>query len=137
MVQAQLSGTFDGVVVFPLLRGAVAAWREEAMQHGEEDGSLDGKLETAAVQQIVQDLADRTSLPQTLEDQGRADPSASSGDGLTASLSAEDGELFRESSEGLDESVQFTASQKFIEAPEAEQDALFDLAVDPFVIDDE
>src|ERR1019366_259718 len=48
LVQAQLADAFDGVVVLPLLGGTVTAGREEAMQHGEEDGPLDGELEASA-----------------------------------------------------------------------------------------
>src|ERR1039458_4504429 len=53
--------------------GTVAAGREEAMQHGEEDGPLDRELEATAMQQGHQDLVDRAGLPESLEDQiGRA-----------------------------------------------------------------
>ena len=137
MVQAQLVDPVDGVVLFPLLGGTVAAGSDEAMQHGEEDGPLDGKLEAAVFQQSGQDLADRAGLPQALEDQGRADPSAVSDDALAASMSAENCKLFGEPPERLDESVKFAACQKFIKAPEAEQDALFHLAVDAHIVDDQ
>src|SRR5450631_1821154 len=102
MVQAQLVDPVDGVVLFPLLGGTVAAGCEEAMQHGEEDGPLDGKLEAAVFQQSGQDLADRAGLPETLEDQARADVSAVSDDALAASMSAENCELFGEPPERLD-----------------------------------
>src|SRR5450759_1990651 len=137
MVQTQLAEAFDGVVVFPLLGGTVAARREEAMQHGEEDGPLDGKLEAAALQPSGQGLADRAGFPQTLEDHCRTDPGASSGDALTASMSAENRQLFREPPERLDERIEFAGSQKFIETTEAEQDALLNLAVDAHIIDDQ
>ena len=48
LVQAQIAGAFDGVVILPLLGGTVATGCEEAMQHGEEDGPLDGELEASA-----------------------------------------------------------------------------------------
>src|SRR5450755_3191024 len=128
MVQTQLADAFDGVVVFPLLGGAVAARREKPMQHGEKDGALDGKLETAVLQQSSQRRADGAGLPESLEDQRRTDPGAASGDALAASMSAENGEFLREPSQGLDERV---------ELAEAKQNALFDLAVDPLVIHDE
>ena len=137
MVQAQLLDALDRVVVFPLPGGAVAAGSEEAMQYGEEDGPLDGKLEAAVFEQSGQNLADRARLPQALEDQGWADSGASSGDGLAASMSAQDRKLFGEPSERLDESVECAGSQKFIETSEAEQDTLLDLAVDAHVIDDQ
>ena len=137
MVQAQLAGAFYGVAVLPPLGSAVAAGREEAMQHGEKDGPLNGKLEAAVFQQSGQDLADGAGFPKTLEDRGRADPGASSGDGLATGMSAEDRKFFGEGSERLDESVEFASSQKFIETPEAEQDALFHLAAVAHIIDDQ
>src|SRR5450755_4611685 len=82
MVQTQLADAFDGVVVFPLLGGAVAARREEPMQHAEKDGSFDGKLKTAVLQQSSQHRADRAGLPESLEDQRRTDPGAARGDAL-------------------------------------------------------
>src|SRR5664279_941126 len=48
VVQVQTADAFDGVVVLPLLGGTVAAGREEAMQHGQEDGPLDGEFQTPA-----------------------------------------------------------------------------------------
>src|SRR5450631_377930 len=137
MVQTQLADAFDGIVVFPLLGGAVAARREKPMQHGEKDGALDGKLKTAVLQQSSQHRADRAGLPESLEDQRRTDPGAARGDALAASMSAENGEFLRKSSQGLDERVEPAVGEKFIEAAEAKQNALFDLAVDPLVIHDE
>jgi hypothetical protein len=52
-------------------------------------------------------------------------------------MSTKNRQLFREPPERLDERIEFAASQKFIETPEAEQDALLDLAVDALIIDDQ
>jgi hypothetical protein len=57
VVQVQIADAFDGVVVLPLLGGTVAAGREEAMQHGEEDGPLDGELEAPALSRAVRTLS--------------------------------------------------------------------------------
>ena len=94
MVQVQIADTLDGVVVLPLLGGTVTAGREEAMQHGEEDGPLDGKLEAPVCEQGRQDFVDRAGLPESLEDQGWPNPGAASGDAVAPRLGAEDGELF-------------------------------------------
>jgi len=94
MLQVQTADAGDGVIVLPLLGSAVAAGREEAMQHGEEDGPLDGKLEAAAFQQGRQDLVDRAVLPESLEDQSRPDPGAAGGDALAPCMGAEDGKFF-------------------------------------------
>jgi hypothetical protein len=52
-------------------------------------------------------------------------------------MSAENRQLFGEPPERLDERIEFAGSQKFIETPEAEQDALLNLAAHPLVIHDE
>ena len=126
-----------GIVVLPLLGGTVAAGREEAMQHGEEDGPLDGKLDASAFEQGRQNLVDRAGLPASLEDQGRPDPGAAGGDAIAPCMGAEDGEFFREPSQRLDQRVEPATGQQLIEAAETKQDALLDLAVHPLVIHDE
>ena len=136
-MQLQIANAVDGVVVLPLLGGAVTARREEAMQHGEEDGPLDGKLEAPAFEQGGKDFVDRAGLPESLEDQGRPDPGAARGDAVAACMGAEDGEFFGESSQRLDQRVEPAAGQQLIKAAETKQDALLDLAVHPLVIHDE
>jgi hypothetical protein len=137
VVQVQTTDAFDGVVVLPLLGGTVAAGRQEAMQHGEEDGPLDRKLEAPAFEQGGQDFVDRAGLPESLEDQGRPDPGAARGDAVTACMGAEDGEFFGEPSQRPDQRVEPAAGQQLIEATETKQDVLLDLAVHPLVIHDE
>src|ERR1035441_1622816 len=137
LVRAQIADALDGVVVLPLLGGTVAAGREEAMQDGEEDGPLDRELEATAMQQGHQDFVDRAGLPESLEDQGRPDPGAARGNAVAASMGAEDGEFFGESSQRLDQGVELAAGQQLIEAAETKQDVLLDLAAHPLVIHDE
>ena len=67
-MQVQIGDAIDGVVVLPLLGGAVAAGCEEAMQHGKENGALYGKFEAPVLEQSGQDVVDRAGLPETLED---------------------------------------------------------------------
>jgi hypothetical protein len=93
VMQVQTADAFDAQVILPLLGGTVAAGREEAMQHGEEDGPLDGKLEAPVLEQGGQDFVDRAGLPESLEDQARPDPGATRGDAIAACLGAENGEL--------------------------------------------
>jgi hypothetical protein len=107
------------------------------MQHGEEDGPLDRKLEAPAFEQGRQDFVDQAGLPESLEDQRRPDPGAASGDAVAACMGAEDGELLGEPSQRLEKGVEPAAGQQLIEAAKAKQDALLDLAVDPLVIHDE
>ena len=68
MVQIQIVNAFDGVVVLPLFCGAVAAGREQAMEYGKKDGSLDGEFEASTFEQGRQDCVDRAGLPESLED---------------------------------------------------------------------
>jgi hypothetical protein len=109
VVQVQIGDALDGIVVLPLLGGTVAAGREETMQHGEEDGALDGKLKVPVLKQGGKDLVDRACLPESLEDQGGADPGAARGDAVAACLGAEDGEFLGEPSQRLDEGVEAAA----------------------------
>jgi len=75
-------------------------------------------------------------LPEPLKDQGRTDPGGASGDALAAGVGSENGELIRKPSERLEEGIELAAGQKLIEAAEPMQNSLFDLAVDPLVVDD-
>ena len=136
-MQVQIADACDGVVFLPLLGGTVAAGCEEAMQHGKEDGPLDGKLEAPAFEQGRQDFVDRAGLPESLEDQGWPDLGTASGDAVAPCMGAKDGEFFGEPSQRLDQGVEPTAGQQLIEAAKTKQDALLDLAVDPLVIHDE
>ena len=52
-------------------------------------------------------------------------------------MSAENRQLFGEPPERLDEAIELATRQKFIQATEAKQDALLDLAGDPHVVDDQ
>lgn len=58
MLQAQVAGAGNGVVFLPFFGGAVPAWSEQAIQHREENGTLDGKLKPVVFQQSGQNLID-------------------------------------------------------------------------------
>ena len=94
MVQTQPTDTLHGIIALPLFGGAIAAGSEQAVQHGEEDRPLDGKLEAAVPQQGHHHFVDRAGLPESLQDQGRTDPGAASCDALASCVSAENGEFF-------------------------------------------
>jgi hypothetical protein len=137
LVQVQTADTFDGIVVLPFLGGTVATGREEAMEHGEEDGPLDGEFEASVREQGGQDFVYRVGLPKPLEDEGRSDSGTVSDDAVAMRMGAEDGEFLREPAQGLNQRVQLAVGQEFVKATETVQDALLHLAVDPHVIDDE
>ena len=86
---------------------------------------------------VVRTLSIEQTCQSRLEDQGRPDPGAASGDAVTPRVGAEDGELFGKPTERLNQRVEPAAGQQLIEATETKHDALLDLAVHPLVIHDE
>src|ERR1019366_1000979 len=137
VVQVQLAGSFDGVIVFPLFGGSVAAGGEESMQHGEGDWAFDGELKAPPLEQSSKDGINRAGLPEAREEQGRSDPRAVSGDAVAARMGAEDGEFLGEAPEGLDQGVELAAGEELVEAAHPVENALLNFAVDPDVIDDQ
>ena len=123
VVQVQIADTPDGVVVFPLLGGTIAAGGEEPMQRGKEDGRLDGKLEAPVCQQGRQDLVDCAVLPESLENHVRPDPGAVSGDAVAPRTGAEDGQFFGEPPKRLDQRVKLAAGQQLIQPAETKHDS--------------
>ena len=64
----------DGVPLFPVQHaGAIAAGDEQAVQDRQEENPLQGKFETPAGQQSLDDLRDLQLVPQPPEDQRRTD----------------------------------------------------------------
>ena len=55
VMQLQPRDAVDAVVLTPLLAGTVRAGHHQPVQHGQEDGTLDGKREAASGEQFVQD----------------------------------------------------------------------------------
>ena len=55
VMELQPRDAVDAVVVAPLLAGAVGAGHHQPMQDGQEDGALDGKLEAAIGEQLLED----------------------------------------------------------------------------------
>jgi hypothetical protein len=72
-MKLKIFASLDLVVLFPLIGSAIAAWGEESVQDGQEDGSLDGEFEAASLQELLDDVLATGLLPESLEDQGRAD----------------------------------------------------------------
>jgi hypothetical protein len=69
----------------PLVGSPVAAGGEQAVQDGQEDRPLDVALETASLQELLEDVLAPGLLPETLEDEGGSE--ASGGEGRELSLS--------------------------------------------------
>jgi hypothetical protein len=66
-MKVQIVDAVDAIVFAPLLAGAVGTRHHQPMQDGEEDGALDGKLELAVGEQVVQNFAALGIAPQPLE----------------------------------------------------------------------
>src|SRR4051794_1870086 len=63
----------DVIVAQPLLTGPVRAGDHDPVQHGGEDSALDRKLEAPPGEEILEDRAAASLLPQPPEQQRRAD----------------------------------------------------------------
>jgi hypothetical protein len=66
-MELQAIDALNAVVDAPLVAGAIRAGEHQPVQDGEEDGALDGKLETAIGKQLLQHLATFRVAPQALE----------------------------------------------------------------------
>jgi hypothetical protein len=77
VVQGQAVHIRDGVVLDPLVAGAVGAGDQEPVQHGGEHGALDVELEATAAQEFLEHGPTAGLLPQPAEQQGTADALAS------------------------------------------------------------
>src|SRR5450432_154096 len=137
MMELQFTGAWNVVVFSPFFSSPIAAGSDEAVHDRKEDGSLNRKLKVTPQQQGVEHLVYRAGLPEPLKDQRRADPGRTSGDAMAAGMGTENGELLREPPQRQQERIELTVGEQFIEAAKPMQDSLFDLAVDPLVVDDQ
>jgi hypothetical protein len=124
------------VVRPPLVGGPVAAGGEQAVQDGQEDGSLDVELEAASLQELLDDPLTSRLLPEPLEDQSGSD--AAGGDGRELSLGVR-----REEEDGLGEAgprdqqgIELAGLLEVIEPPQGGEDPLAGPSVLPAVLDD-
>jgi hypothetical protein len=137
MVKPQQLDSTDGIVALPLFGGAIAARVEQAVKDTEKDGAFDRELEASPGQSSVQNVVDGTGFPEPLTDQSGTDFSTAGGDAVAVEMGAEDGELFREPSERDNEGIELAAGNELIQAAEAMEDVLLDLAIDPAILHDE
>ena len=68
LVQFDVVGLVDEVIVLPALGGAIAAGSTEAMEHGKEQRPFDGKIEVALAEQRGQGSLATGLAPETFED---------------------------------------------------------------------
>jgi len=136
VVQLQGVASLDLVVVLPRLGGPVTAGCEEAMEHGEEDGPLHVELEAATAQEPLDDLLASGLLPESLEDQGRADASSGDGGDLPPGMSREQQDGLGEPSPRGQQGIELAALPEMIESPQGGDDPLSGASVLPAVLDD-
>ncbi len=129
VMELQAIDTRDAVVAAPLVTGAVGAGDHQPMQHGEEDGSLDGKLETAIRKQFLHDLAAPCVAPQALEQQWRADALAGERRRAARIDEGQDHRALGEARGRSRQAVKVTATFNVFLAPEIADDALLGPAI--------
>jgi len=100
VVQLQLLGAVDLVVLLPAVRGAVAAGGAEAVQDGEEDGAFDGEPEVAVGEQLAQDVVAADLVPEALEDKWWSDTAGGDDGDLAVLVSGEQEDLLGEARAG-------------------------------------
>ena len=75
-MQAEILGAGDVVILEPFVAGAIRARDHDPVQHGGEYRALDRKLELPTGQLLLEHRSDPAALPQSAEQQRRADPLA-------------------------------------------------------------
>ena len=91
----------------------------------------------AIAQQAAQHLIDSALLPETLKDERGTDDASAGCDGFAVGMGAQDGVLFREAAEGMQQCIELAGGEQLIQPTQPVKNALLDLAVDALVLDDE
>jgi len=136
VLQLQALRAGDDVAAFPGQGGAITAGITEAVQDGEEDGAFNGKLETAALEQLVNDRLTAGVAPQALEDEGRPEATGADDRSLAAVVGGQKEDMFGEAGAGGEEGVEVAGLLELVEAAEGDQDPLADAALRAGVLDD-
>ncbi len=106
------------------------------MQHGQEDGSFDGKLEFPPLQQAMDDFLAARLSPKAVEDHGRSDRPSMHFGRLAASMSGQQQDRLAELRSGAEQAFQLARLLELIESAERGDHALFGTSVFPAVLDD-
>ena len=121
----------DGIGGSPLLRGTIRARIHDPMQHGQEHGALDRKLELAVGQQVFDHRSAKAVPPKSLEEQGRADPLGVDRRGLALLEGRQQHPALGESGAGSQQPIEFAALLERVEPAQRRHHGLARLAVDP------
>jgi hypothetical protein len=114
MVKLQSLTSFDLIILFPLVSGAVTARVEETMQNGEEDRPLDGKLIVAALEELTDHVLTAGLLPEPLEDESRTDAAAGVGRELPLGMICQDQDRLSQTGTRDEQSLELSALLEFI-----------------------
>ena len=132
----KIFASLDLVAVFPLIGGPIAAGVEEPVQDGQEDGPLDGELEVAALQKLLDHVLTTGLLPEPLEDQGRPDASDRDGREPALGMLGEQQDGSCQAGTRSEQSVELAALLELIEASQSGDDPLPGASAFPAVLDD-
>lgn len=130
-MQVDLVHATDGIGGPPLFRGAVRTRIHDPMQHSQEDGALDRKLEPAIGQQVLDHRAAGAVPPEPLEQQGWPDALGLDRCCLALGDGGQQHRALGEAGAGADQPTEFAAGLERIEPAHGCHHALTRLAVDP------
>jgi hypothetical protein len=124
MGQLQGFGPWDADIPAPAFGRPVWARLEEAVEHGEVDGTFHRDLEAALPQQVGQEVLQAHRLPQAAEDQVRAQLPHGTGFQLTLAMGRDQPYLRSEPSEGTEEDIDGPRGRQLIDPTQGGEHAL-------------
>jgi hypothetical protein len=136
VLQLQALGTGDDVAAFPGQGGAITAGIAEAVQDTEEDGAFDGELETAVVEELLDDRLTAGVAPEAFEDQGRSQARGADDRGLAVVVGGQKQDVFGEAGAGGEEGVEVARQLQLVKTSEGDENSLADAALGTGVLDD-
>jgi hypothetical protein len=136
VVEVEVGGAVQQIVVFPLVGGAVTTWLEQAVQHREEDRAFNGEREVAWGQELFEHRGTAGLLPEAFKDEHGAQAEGAHRREVALLMSGENEEFLGEACAGPEESVDGAALLEFVEPAEGGEDRLLRAAVAPVVFDE-
>jgi hypothetical protein len=131
MVQGYRLYTGDSIVSPPMITGAIGTRNKQPVQHSQKDCTFHIELKFPTLQQLMDDPRNTEILPESFENQSRAD---FNGSGIDITFSGDDQQRFLgKSCQGANKCFDTTFGFDLIKAPESSDDALpyfpFDLSI--------
>ena len=135
-MEIEALGPFDPVLLSPSETGAVRAGRNQPVQHLDEDGPLDGKLEAPSGEQGLDHRRTAGLEPQPIEDQRRSDPAGCDAGQLSPAVLGEHEQRLREARARLQERIEPAALLELIEPTERTENTLTAAPALPSILHD-